>query len=211
MPMGSALFQDRDGPRMDERPFRATAVLVGASVAWNAWTWNVLWLWYAVLGLGVVLVAWGLARAGRLRVSPAAAWLIGLTLALHYGGGSLSGLHRFGSNGLYYAFPWWDNVVHALGSAAIALAVASALRQVQGLRRWHVIVLSIGVASMVGVLVELYEFANFLVFDTVDQGYYTNTVLDLYDNLLGGVAGGLLATARFTAPGSDAIRSGADS
>jgi hypothetical protein len=117
----------------------------------------------------------------------------GSAIALHYLGGSLSGLHQaLGPNGLYYVFPWWDNVVHFLGAAGAAIiahAIAQRHTDSRGLAFWF----AVFAAGTLGMLVEFYEFLGFTLYNTVDQGYYTNTVVDLYNNVLGGVAGALIA------------------
>ncbi|MBI2078723.1 MAG: hypothetical protein HYT80_10200 [Euryarchaeota archaeon] len=185
---------------IDWRPFVITGIALAAALALNLVTHNRLWFWYTVLGLGILLTFAGATNAYRLRTPPAAVWGVGLTAALHYVGGSLSGLHQIGGpNGLYYAFPWWDNVVHVLGSAAVAIAAYATLAaRVHASRPWLAL-LAASLASLVGVLVELYEFAQFVFLKTVDQGFYTNTVLDLYYNVLG-AALGAIACGRLTPP-----------
>ena len=159
----------------------------------NLATHNGLWLAYSLLGTIVFLVLVTLVRMGRLVLPRRAMWMIGLAAALHYIGGSLSGLHQVGGpNGLYYAFPWWDNLVHALGSAAIAVAAAAGLLPLLPRNRKLAGLLAVGLANLVGVGVELYEFSQYVWFHTVDQGYYTNTLVDLYSNLIGACLGALL-------------------
>lgn len=119
-----------------------------------------------------------------------AVWLVGLGAALHYVGGSMAGLHRVGGpNGLYYTFPWWDNVVHFLGSWAVGAAAAALLAAPPAGRFRLRVALAACVGVTVGVAVEVYEFLQFVLWGTVDQGFYTNTVLDLYYNALGACAG----------------------
>lgn len=173
----------------DWRPFHATGIALGVAFALNLATGNGLWLGYTLIGLGGFFTLVGLVRVRRWRIPPGPAWGAGLAGALHYLGGSLSGLHQVGGpNGLYYAFPWWDNVVHFLGSISLALIAHIALGS-YALPRWLRGLLAASLAVLAGVLVELYEFAQFLWLGTVDQGFYTNTVLDLYYNLLGASAG----------------------
>ena len=178
---------------VDWRPYQATAAVLATAIALNLWTGNRLWLAYSVVGLSVFVFGAGLVRAGRWRPPTRAVWLVGLTWGLHYVGGSLAGLHQVGGpNGLYYALPWWDNVVHALGSAAVAVAATAALLPLLPGRRVLPAMLGAAVACLVGTLVELYEFAQYLWFGTVDQGFYTNTMVDLYDNVIGGALGAAL-------------------
>lgn len=178
----------------------------------NLATRNTLWLGYTLIGLGGFFTLVGLLRARGWHVPSGPAWGAGIAGALHYVGGSLSGVHQIGGpNGLYYAFPWWDNVVHFLGSVSIALIAEVALRRrlaspaLRGL-------LATCVAVTAGVLVELYEFGQFLWLGTIDQGFYTNTVLDLYYNLLGAcVASFLMVRGRSARPApSEATSRSAD-
>lgn len=188
------MASERHPASVDWRPYRATALVFLAAVGLNLWTGNRLWLGYSLAGAALFAFVAGLVRAGRFRPDTRAVWLVGLTWGLHYVGGSLAGLHQVGGpNGLYYAFPWWDNVVHALGSAAVAVAATSALLRTMP-RRVLAAFLGVAVAVLVGTLVELYEFAQYLWFGTVDQGFYTNTMVDLYDNLVGGALGATLYT-----------------
>lgn len=178
---------------VDWRPYWATAVALAVAAALNLATGNGLWLAYTLVGGTVFLVIIGLVRATPWRPPTRAVWMVGLAASLHYLGGSLSGLHQIGGpNGLYYAFPWWDNLVHGLGSAALGAAAAAGLLSVLPGRRVLVAFLAVAVASLLGVGVELYEFAQYLWFGTVDQGYYTNTLVDLYSNLVGGAIGAIL-------------------
>jgi hypothetical protein len=180
---------------VDWRPYQATAGVLAGAVALNVWTGNGLWLAYSLVCWAVFLLAAGLVRAGRWSPAPRAVWLVGLTWGLHYVGGSLAGLHRVGGpNGLYYALPWWDNLVHGLGSAGVAVAACAALRPLLPGRPMLAAFLAVAVSSLVGVAVELYEFAQFVWFGTVDQGFYTNTLVDLYSNLVGGAVGATLLT-----------------
>lgn len=162
-------------------------------MALNLATGNALWLAYSLVGLAAFGLVAGLVRARRIAPDPRAAWLVGLAMALHYVGGSLSGLHQVGGpNGLYYALPWWDNVVHALGAGAVGAAACAALLRALPSRLGLCAFLGTAVAALAGTLVELYEFAQYLWFGTVDQGFYSNTMVDLYDNVVGGALGASL-------------------
>lgn len=178
-------------------PYVAAFALVAVAVATNAAVGNRLWLGYSLVGLVLVGTVAALDAAYRWRLPDRLLWWCGVPLAMHYLGGSLSGLHQWGPNGLYYALPWWDNAVHFLGAAAVGVAAAHVLaprlRPGRGARATTV-VLATCVAATLGLAVELYEFTGFLWFGTVDQGYYTNTVLDLYYNALGGFAGAWMWT-----------------
>ena len=173
-------------------PFLAAAAIVAVAVGANAALGNRLWLTYSLVGLLLVAGAWLLDEANRWNLPDRLLWWCGLPLAMHYLGGSLSGLHQWGPNGLYYALPWWDNAVHFLAAAAVGIAAAYLLAPRLPRQRRAVVLCATAIASLLGLAVELYEFAGFLWFGTVDQGYYTNTVLDLYYNALGGFAGAWL-------------------
>lgn len=172
------------------------------AVVANAYVGNRLWFWYSVVGVVLVTVVMALDRLYRWHLPDRLLWWCGMPLSMHYVGGSLSGLHQWGTNGLYYALPWWDNVVHLIGCGAAGVAAAYLLAPRLPGRRVAVVFLAGCVATTVGMLIEFYEFVGFLYFGTVDQGYYTNTVLDLYYNALGGFAGAWLwmRPARVTRP-----------
>ncbi len=178
---------------LDGRPYAATGGALALALALNLWTGNGLWLAYTAIGAGFFLVVFALAQSGRVVPPARAIWMAGMAASFHYVGGSLSGLHQVGGpNGLYYAFPWWDNVVHALGSAAVAVAAAAVLTPHITGPRWLRGLLATCVAATVGVMAELYEFAQFVFFGTVDQGFYTNTMIDLYDNILGAATAAII-------------------
>lgn len=173
-------------------PYIAAWAIVALAVAVNGALGNRLWLGYSLVGLLLVAVIMFLDTKLRWDLPDRLLWWCGLPLAMHYLGGSLSGLHSWGNNGLYYALPWWDNLVHFLGSAAAGVAAAYLLAPRLPRQRRTVIFTAACIATALGMAVELYEFIGFLWFGTVDQGYYTNTILDLYYNSLGGFAGAWL-------------------
>lgn len=189
----------RDGMKVPCRraPYVVAVLLVASAVAVNAAVGNRLWLSYSLVGLVGTLAVLALDRSYGWHLPDRLLWWTAVPLAMHYLGGSLSGLHQWGPNGLYYALPWWDNVVHFLGAGAAGVAAAYLLRPRIGSRRLAVFVAGC-VASTLGMAVELYEFTGFLWFGTVDQGYYTNTLLDLYYNALGGFTGAWLWLRRPT-------------
>lgn len=166
-------------------------VLPGAALLLNLRLQNWLWAWYSTCGIVVAGTFWFLAKRHGWRVPGRLVAWAGIPIGMHYLGGSLSGLHQVGGpNGLYYAFPWWDNVVHFLGAAAFAVIMAHLLApRIQG--RAIVVLAAVGLTVLGGTFVELYEFANFAWLGTVDQGYYTNTMLDLYYNALGATVAAL--------------------
>lgn len=166
--------------------------IVVVAVGANALALNRLWLSYSLVGVVIVVAAMVLDRAYRWHLPDRLLWWCGVPLAMHYLGGSLSGLHQWGSNGLYYALPWWDNLVHFLGAGAAGVAAAYLLAPRLPQQRATVVFAATCIATTLGMAVEVYEFAGFLWFGTVDQGYYTNTLLDLYYNALGAFAGAWL-------------------
>lgn len=166
-------------------------ILPGMALALNLALANWLWAWYSTCGLIAAGTFWFLARRNQWPVPPRLVLWAGIPIGMHYLGGSLSGLHQIGGpNGLYYAFPWWDNVVHFLGAAAFAVIMAHLL-QPRLQHRGLTVLVAVALSVLGGTFVELYEFANFAWLGTVDQGYYTNTMLDLYYNTLGAVAAAL--------------------
>ncbi|HUR25524.1 MAG TPA: hypothetical protein VM327_05870 [Candidatus Thermoplasmatota archaeon] len=172
-------------------PYVVAFLLVASAVAVNAAIGNRLWLSYSLVGLVGTGTVMALDRAHRWHLPDRLLWWTMVPLAMHYLGGSLSGLHQWGTNGLYYALPWWDNLVHLLGAGAAGVGAAYLLGPRLASRQLAVFLAGC-VAATLGMAVELYEFAGFLWFDTVDQGYYTNTLLDLYYNALGGFTGAWL-------------------
>lgn len=190
-PMGTPAPEHAGTPAIDWRPYRATAAVLTAALGLNLYTGNGLWAAYTLVGAAVLLIVVGLVRHHNVHAPTGAVWMVGLSASLHYAGGSMAGLHQIGGlNGLYHVFPWWDNTVHALGSAAIAVAAFGLLAaRLPDAGAALVGFLAVAVASLAGVMVELYEFSQFVLFGTLDQGFYTNTLLDLYYNLIGGITG----------------------
>lgn len=185
-------------------PYAASLAIVLLAFVANLLAGNRIWLTYSAAGLAIVLGVLALDHRLRWNLPDRLLWWCGLPLAMHYLGGSLSGLHQWGSNGLYYALPWWDNLVHFLGAAAAGTAAAYLLAPRLPRQRRTVILCAAAIAGLLGLAVELYEFVGFLWFGTVDQGYYTNTVLDLYYNGLGGFAGAWLWMRPMRAKADDA-------
>lgn len=165
-----------------------------------------LWRNYALSGvvLGGV-TTWVLWRRD-VRVPAYIQWVIVAGLLLHYGGGSLGspdpfhmgllGMH--GVNGAYHEYLWWDNLTHAFGIGAGAMAIAYLVEAYQ-MRRglawpaWAVAATAVLGALTAGVAVELYEYLGKSAFQTIDQGGYVNTMRDLQFNVLGAAVGTLLA------------------
>lgn len=133
-------------------------------------------------------------------------WAIVAALLLHYGGGSLGSpdpfrmglLNLHGVNGAYHEFTWWDNLTHAAGIGAGAMAIAYLVEAYQLRRGLGWSAGAVGAAAVVGALaagvaVELYEYLGKSAFQTIDQGGYVNTMRDLQFNVLGTAVGATLA------------------
>lgn len=180
-------------------PYGAALAILACAIAANLAVGNRLWLGYSLVGVVLIVTTMVLDHVNRWHLPDRLLWACGVPLAMHYLGGSLSGLHQWGTNGLYYVFPWWDNLVHFLGAGAVGVAAAYLLEPVVEGRR-TIIFVATCVAATLGMAVELYEFTGFLWFGTVDQGYYTNTLLDLYYNTLGAFAGAWLWKRPHRAP-----------
>lgn len=165
-----------------------------------------LWRNYALSGLGMgAAVSWAL-YWWDVRVPHYIQWVIVVGMLLHYGGGSLGSPDPFrmgllgyhGINGAYHVHSWWDNLTHFVGVGAGTMATAYLLEAYQirrGLawRKLAVWGLAFTTGLAMGVGVELYEYLGKAVFQTIDQGGYSNTMLDLHFNVLGAASGGALA------------------
>ncbi len=166
----------------------------------------VLWRNYALTGVvlgGIVTYAlyhWDV------RVPRYIQWVIVAGMLLHYGGGSLGspdpyrmGLFGYhGINGAYHVHGWWDNLTHFTGVGAGTMATAYLLEAYQTRRglAWNkrsVWLLSVTTGLAMGVGVELYEYLGKTAFQTIDQGGYRNTMMDLVFNIYGATLGGALA------------------
>lgn len=165
-----------------------------------------LWRNYALSGLGLGGITTWVVYHYDVRVPHYIQWVIVVGLWLHYGGGSLGspdpyhmGLFGYhGINGAYHVHSWWDNLTHFMGIGAGTMAIAYLLeayqvRRALAWRRSVVFALAVTVGLATGVGVELYEYLGKAVFQTIDQGGYSNTMMDLHFNILGAVVGGALA------------------
>lgn len=193
--------------RLMPRPARVTPLLMLAFglACFVAATWlegKRLWAVYNVIGSGLALLV--AAAVARLGVSlPRGATIICvLTALLHYLGGSLGGHFGIeGINGMYAVFPWWDRITHFFGATGVALLATHLLRAKNRAGNWSMppaFVAFVGalVAMAVGVGVELFEFGAWAIFGTIDQGFYSNTMMDLYSDATGAAFGAALALTR---------------
>lgn len=165
-----------------------------------------LWRNYALSGIGLGGLTTYLVWRADWRLPHYIQWVIVAGLLLHYGGGSLGSPDPFrmglldlhGVNGAYHEFTWWDNLTHGVGIGAGAMAIAY-LAEAYQLRRgfawpgWAVGAIAVLGALAAGVVVELYEYLGKSAFQTIDQGGYVNTMRDLHFNVLGALAGAVLA------------------
>ena len=96
-----------------------------------------------------------------------------------------------GSTDVYDAFEPWDEVVHFVSGAAVAVAVAQLAAPLR-LGRAVQAALGIGWAAVAAILWELAQYATML-HDKPDQGaLYPDTLSDLACGLAGAVVGALL-------------------
>jgi len=173
-----------------------------AAVAIAAWfEGKPLWTAYNLVGAALALLLALLVRGLDVPLPRAAAAVCFATGVLHYVGGSLGGHFGIaGVNGLYAVFPWWDRVTHFAGAAGVAALAFALARAVAAKRAWVVprgflALFAFTTALAVGVGVELFEFAAWTFFATIDQGFYSNTMMDLYDDVAGALFGAALAHA----------------
>lgn len=179
-----------------DRGWTLGAGVLAVALATNVATGNALWRNYTLVGVLVFAGMYHLERRGTLVIPARTLHAIVAVGSLHFLGGSLAGVHDvFGVNGAYYIFPWWDNAAHLLGGAVAWLLADATLRARLDLaaRRPATSLAAVGLAVLLGVAVELYEFGGFVAFGTVDQGFYTNTMLDIYYDVLGAGAAAVLA------------------
>lgn len=179
-----------------------------------------LWRNYALTGLAEGgIITWILWRVDA-RIPHYIQWAITTAAMLHYGGGSLGspdpyrmGLFGFhGINGAYHTYDWWDHLTHGFGIGAATMAASYLVETYQARRalRWSsgaVWLMAVLIGLALGVAVELAEYLGKSVFNTIDQGGYANTMLDLHYNMLGASVGGALAAwvaRRRRARGTDA-------
>lgn len=160
-----------------------------------------LWAAYNAVGVALALSAALLVRRLGTPLPRGAALLCVLTALLHYVGGSLGGHFGIdGINGLYAVIPWYDRVTHFFGAAGVALLAQRLLAAQAARDGWRVPSATLGFFAFcltlaVGVGVELFEFGAWSFFGTVDQGFYSNTMMDLYDDATGALFGAALAVA----------------
>ena len=165
-----------------------------------------LWRNYALSGIGLGGVSTYIIWRTDVRVPHYIQWVIVAGLLLHYGGGSMGSPDPFrmglfdlhGVNGAYHEYSWWDNLTHAVGMGAGAMAIAY-LAEAYQVRRgfawsgWAVGLVGFLGGLAAGVVVELYEYLGKAAFQTIDQGGYVNTMRDLHFNVLGAAVGAALA------------------
>ena len=187
-------------------PFLAGLVVFALLAMLNQSRGFVLWHNYALTGVVLGGIVTSLLYRWDVRVPRYIQWVIVVALLLHYGGGSLGSpdpyrmglLGYHGINGAYHVHTWWDNLTHFAGIGAGAMATAYLLEAYQTRRglAWNkrsVWALSFTTGLAAGVGVELYEYLGKAAFQTIDQGGYRNTMLDLLFNIVGASVGSALA------------------
>lgn len=175
-----------------------------------------LWAAYNIVGATLALLVAFLLRRLDVPLPRGAMLVCVLAALLHYVGGSLGGYFGLtGINGLYAAIPWYDRITHFFGSAGVAL-LAQRLLAARGVRDgWRVpegalAFFAFCIALSVGVAIELFEFGAWVFFGTIDQGFYSNTMMDLYHDVAGAALGAGLALAWRAAPVTQVARSADD-
>lgn len=187
-------------------PFLAGLVLFALLAAFNQWRHFELWRNYALSGVVLGGIATYALYHWDVRIPRYIQWIVVTGMLLHYGGGSLGspdpyrmGLFGYhGINGAYHVHSWWDNLTHFAGIGAGAMAAAYLLDAFQTRRglAWNkrsMWLLSFITGLAMGVGVELYEYLGKAAFQTIDQGGYKNTMLDLVFNVLGACVGAAIA------------------
>lgn len=160
-----------------------------------------LWAAYNLVGAALALALALLLARLDLSLPRGAALVCLATAMLHYVGGSLGGHFGIaGVNGLYAVVPWWDRVTHFAGAAGVAVLALSLLREAASRGGWRapgaaLALFAFALALAVGVGVELFEFGAWTFFATIDQGFYSNTMMDLFDDATGAAFGASLAHA----------------
>ncbi len=181
-------------------------VLFAALALWDHSRGFELWRNYALSGVLIASIIAYWIHATDVRLPNYIQWIIILALLTHYGGGSLGSpdpyrmglLGTHGINGAYHHFEWWDHLTHGAGIFATAIGFAYLLEVYLARRRlpWHpaaIWTVTVLASLTAGVGVELYEYLGKTIFQTIDQGGYANTMLDIHYNLLGATLGATLA------------------
>lgn len=177
-----------------------------------------LWAAYNAIGAVATLLFALAVRRHRIDLPRWPTLVCFLTLCLHYVGGSLGGHFGIrGVNGLYAVFPWYDRVTHFGGAVGVSLLLwhllaGIARRHAWGLPPAALSWFAFALTMSVGVGVELFEFAAWFLFGTIDQGFYSNTMMDLFVDACGAAfgAGLALALASKDADAAQAPRRGRD-
>lgn len=158
-----------------------------------------LWAAYNAVGATATLLFALVVRRHRIDLPRWPTLACFLALCLHYVGGSLGGHFGIrGVNGLYAVFPWYDRVTHFGGALGVSLLLWHLLAGLARRGAWNLPPAALswfafGLTMAVGVAVELFEFAAWFLFGTIDQGFYSNTMMDLFVDACGAAFGAGLA------------------
>lgn len=173
-----------------------------ASLAVGTWLEGKrLWAAYNALGVLFTLVFALVVRRLRVPLPRRATAICYAAVCLHYVGGSLGGHFGVtGVNGLYAVLPWYDRVTHFAGATGVSLLLFHLALGLRASRGWRVPDAPVAGAAFaftvaVGVGVELFEFAAWAFFGTIDQGFYSNTMMDLFTDACGAAFGSSVALA----------------
>ena len=167
----------------EERPFRAK-----------------VWRDYFLEGAFMALIMLVLARKISSPILPAVIGII--TWCLHYLGGITD---------WYHLLEWWDHMTHGLSHVCFVLFLAYGyqLGERKGwfkIPPWVAMLLIMVLSTGLGAMFELREYAFSIFFDTIDQGGYDNTMLDIAWNFIGASLGMfyyVLTNSSFGGPKTD--------
>lgn len=141
-----------------------------------------------VLGAAVMAMPWTLERMGWVKLPALVqAWIV-LAVGLH----TVGLIWR-----LYDSVSWWDHMTHILSSSLIGLLAAMSLfiieRNSESIRLppWSYTLLVVVFTMFTGTLWEVGEFLGDAAFGTRMQYSLTDTLNDIYFDLMGGIAAGV--------------------
>ncbi len=132
-------------------------------------------------------------------------WLLSILGALHLAGGGIKVHGDVLYNLVLIPIPNWtgltvwkfDQLVHPYGAFITALITYALLARSTTLTKSMLLFLAFMVANGAGALNEVIEFITKITIPHTDVGGYYNTALDLFFNMLGALAGGLLGLLLF--------------
>jgi len=151
---------------------------------WSIHKREYIWALGCLLSLIVCFLPTLLKRRWKIHLPIELELLIVLALFLHSGGGALDAYHNI---------PWWDHITHFLSTAVVSLlafivmaiidAYSSEIKFNMPLLIFFIVIFSLAM----GVIWEFFEFTSDLLFGTHAQLNNTDTMVDLFFDLLGGI------------------------